>query len=230
MLKETPHKGIWGLVISIFLFYLCVLPAYAAPRALVPNSDIRAYCAEVGCDNQLFYNYYQRYGKLRYCAASKDLLGDRKRLQVLRYVMRRSLVEGLPPTTALLPLIESSLNPVAIAPGENTSAKGLWQFQRGTASDMGLKIGNSRDERFDIRRSTDAGMSYVAWLTREFKGDHNLAILAYHVGVGKVNSMIKIHHTRNAWYISKLLNKDKYDTNYLSKYHAYALALAGKGC
>jgi len=222
--------GKWGLLIAVVASFLYLPSANAASRSSIPNADIRAYCAEVGCDNQVFYSYYQRYGKLRYCSASKQLLGDRKRLQVLRYVMRRSIIEGLPPTTALLPLIESSLNPVAVASGDNTSAKGLWQFQRGTASDMGLKVHPYGDERLDIRRSTDAGMSYMAWLTREFNGDHNLAVLAYHVGIGKVNAMIKTHRTRNAWYLSQLLNKDMYDTNYLSKYHAYALALAGKGC
>jgi len=99
-----------------------------------------------------------------------------------------------------------------------------------TARDMGLRVDASVDERLDINLSTTAGLKYLSWLERKFDGDHNLAVLAYHTGIGNVERMISKYGTDNAWFLSRLLGKNNADKDYLLKYYSYSLALMKKGC
>jgi membrane-bound lytic murein transglycosylase D len=94
----------------------------------------------------------------------------------------------LPGEIALIPLIESSFDPFAYS---NAGAAGLWQIMPETGSDYGLK----RDWWFDGRRSigpsTQAALTYFAYLNKFFNGNWILAFAAYDAGEGTISRIIK---------------------------------------
>jgi membrane-bound lytic murein transglycosylase D len=65
------------------------------------------------------------------------------------------------------------------------SAKGMWQFMRGTANMYGLKTDEYIDERMDIVKSTKAAVEYLQYLHGMF-GKWYLAAIAYNCGQGRV--------------------------------------------
>ena len=65
------------------------------------------------------------------------------------------------------------------------SAKGMWQFMRGTANVFGLKTNEYVDERMDIVKSTEAAVEYLKKLHGMF-GKWYLAAIAYNCGQGRV--------------------------------------------
>ncbi len=65
------------------------------------------------------------------------------------------------------------------------SAKGMWQFMRGTANMYGLKTDEYIDERMDIVKSTKAAVEYLQYLHSMF-GKWYLAAIAYNCGQGRV--------------------------------------------
>ena len=93
---------------------------------------------------------------------------------------------GIPNELKYLPIIESALNPKAVA---RANAKGLWQFMFSTAKIYGLKSNNYIDERFDPIKSTRAAVRFLADLYKLF-GKWELAIAAYNCGPGNVKKAI----------------------------------------
>jgi hypothetical protein len=193
------------------------------------NRDVVEYCSHKGCDNAMFYRYYKK-NLPRFCSESDSILSQKKHTSVLKFLLKESILFNLPVTVSVLPIIESSLNPNAAASTHHNSAKGLWQLKPGTARDMGLKVGGGVDDRMDIRKSTMGGLRYMVWLHNRFDDDHNLSVLAYNVGVGRVERMIKKYNTKNAWYLSRLISRKNDENDYLLKYYAYSLSLMRKGC
>ncbi len=90
---------------------------------------------------------------------------------------------GLPLDIALLPLVESAFDPLALS---NQSAAGLWQFIPATAKDYGLKSNQWYDGRNDVVASTHAAIRYLKRLNQSFDGDWLLALAAYNTGPGNV--------------------------------------------
>lgn len=88
---------------------------------------------------------------------------------------------NLPSELALIPLIESSYNPIA---GRGREYVGLWQFGSGTARTFNLSLNDWIDERMDITASTRAAFDYLSYLHDLFNGDWHLAIAAYNRGEG----------------------------------------------
>lgn len=93
----------------------------------------------------------------------------------------------LPEELKVMPIIESSLNPVAVS---RAGAKGLWQFMYSTAKIYGLEINSFVDERLDPVKAADAAARYLRDSYSIF-GDWNLAIASYNCGPGNVNKAIR---------------------------------------
>lgn len=219
------------LVFLMGAIWVLIFPCkvIASQLDITPSSQLRSFCKSHGCDYQVFYDYYLKNQK-RFCDERDVLLKQPGKLELIQDMVQQSYSFGLPTTVAILPIMESSLNPSASAGSYSSAAKGLWQFKPATARDMGLTVTSRVDERLDPNKSTNAGLRYIKWLEGKFDGDHNLAVLAYHIGVGKLSRVISQSGTRNPWYLSQIVSNKQPSKDYLLKYHSYTVALTGKGC
>ncbi len=95
---------------------------------------------------------------------------------------------GIPTDLALLPLIESAFNPMALS---HKSAVGIWQFIPSTANHYGLSTGKHYDQRKDVMASTTAAIRYLNDLKGMFDGDWLLALAAYNTGPGNVRAEMR---------------------------------------
>lgn len=101
-----------------------------------------------------------------------------------------------------LPIIESSMNPMAIS---RVGATGMWQFMYTTARMYDLKIDNYVDERRDPTEASYAAARYLRDAHNEF-GDWLLALASYNCGSGNVKRAIaKAGGSRNFWDIQGFL-------------------------
>lgn len=85
---------------------------------------------------------------------------------------------------------ESAWNPDAESPA---GAVGLCQLMKGTAIDMGLKVDDDIDERFDSLKNLKAGAKYLAWIFNHKwiaeileRMRVQLTLAAYNAGIGNV--------------------------------------------
>jgi membrane-bound lytic murein transglycosylase D len=90
---------------------------------------------------------------------------------------------GLPLELALLPIVESTYDPLAYS---HSHAVGLWQFIPSTARSFGLHRDRWYDGRRDVVLSTQAAIKYLKYLHRRFDNDWLLALAAYNSGEGNV--------------------------------------------
>jgi membrane-bound lytic murein transglycosylase D len=94
---------------------------------------------------------------------------------------------GLPTELALLPMIESNYNPLALSPSK---AAGLWQFIPSTGRNFNLTQDKWVDERRDVVASTNAALDYLEYLY-DMHGDWHLALASYNWGEGSVGRAIR---------------------------------------
>lgn len=106
----------------------------------------------------------------------------------LYYIVSELEARHMPLELALLPVVESAYNPVALS---SAQASGLWQFIPSTGLRFGLKQNNYYDGRRDIVESTRAALDYLQFLSNEFDGNWLLAIAAYNTGEANVARAIK---------------------------------------
>lgn len=93
----------------------------------------------------------------------------------------------IPPDFRYVPLAESGLNPKAVSP---KGAGGYWQLMPATARELGLKVGGKNDERFHVRKATEAACRYLRKLYDQL-GSWSLVAAAYNVGPGYIKGQLK---------------------------------------
>lgn len=125
--------------------------------------------------------------------------GMRRGSQYLPMIQQVFRAEGLPLDLAYVPLIESAFRPEALS---RASAKGVWQFMKGTALENGLKHDWYVDERSDPQKATVAAANYLKTLAEMFDGDWHLALASYNSGPGRVQRAIKQVGRTDFWSIS----------------------------
>ncbi|MCQ4346525.1 LysM peptidoglycan-binding domain-containing protein [Pseudomonas stutzeri] len=106
----------------------------------------------------------------------------------IHYIVERLEENDMPLELALLPMIESSYNPLAYSPAH---AAGLWQFIPSTGRYYNLRQTDWYDGRRDILASTNAAISYLKRLHDMFNGDWLLALASYNAGEGTVSRAIE---------------------------------------
>jgi len=104
--------------------------------------------------------------------------------------------EKIPLDLAYVPLVESAFKPTALS---RASAKGMWQFEAGTAKDAGLQQTWFLDERSDPEKATRAAAQYFKLLRDFFDGDWHLALASYNAGMGRVQRALKVSKTTDFW-------------------------------
>ena len=101
---------------------------------------------------------------------------------ILEELRRRQL----PLELACLPMVESAFEPGAVSPA---GAAGIWQLMPEAARRLGLTVNDRVDERFEVRKSTEAATGYLAILYKQFK-DWPLALAAYNSGEGAMQKAL----------------------------------------
>lgn len=111
---------------------------------------------------------------------------ERSRLY-LYHIVNELEKRGMPTELALLPMVESSFNPMAYS---RAHASGLWQFIPGTGKRYDLAQNWWYDGRRDIVASTSAALDYLRDIY-EMNGDWHLALASYNWGENAVAKAIE---------------------------------------
>ncbi len=110
----------------------------------------------------------------------------------LHYIVEELEQRGMPTELALLPMVESSFNPMAHSPA---AASGLWQFIPATGKRFNLEQNFWHDQRRDVLASTSAAIDYLHTIY-EMHGDWHLALASYNWGEGAVKRAIEKNEAR----------------------------------
>ena len=96
----------------------------------------------------------------------------------LHHIVDELEKRGMPTELALLPIVESSFNPLAYS---SARALGMWQFIPATGKTYKLQQNWWLDQRRDIVASTGAALDYLQTIY-EMHGDWHLALASYNWG------------------------------------------------
>lgn len=105
----------------------------------------------------------------------------------LYYIVDELERRGMPTEIALLPMVESNYNPMALS---SSRASGLWQFIPSTGKYFDLDQNHWVDERRDVIASTNAALDYLQRIY-DMHGDWHLALASYNWGEGSVQRALK---------------------------------------
>lgn len=125
-----------------------------------------------------------------------------------------------------LAVIESRLQPLIVSPA---GAVGIWQIMKSTGKELGLEINNEVDERYHIRKSTEAAAAYLKKAYEKF-GSWTLAAASYNAGSAMLSKQIDIQKKKD--YYNLLLGEEteryvfrilalKQIMNHPEQYHFY---------
>jgi len=172
-------------------------PAADAATTAAVKADLKLHEHDIPIpDNPKVLSYVEVFqGRLR-DYIQESLERGAKYMPMIQSVFR---AEGLPLDLAYIPIIESSFKTNALS---KASAKGPWQFMKGTAKDHDLKVDWFIDERSDPEKATVAAAQYLKTLSKMFDGDWNLVLAAYNGGPGRVSRAIKRAGVDDFWRLS----------------------------
>jgi membrane-bound lytic murein transglycosylase D len=104
----------------------------------------------------------------------------------LHHIVGELEKRGMPTELALLPIVESSYNPLAYS---SARALGMWQFIPSTGKTYKLQQNAWFDQRRDIVASTSAALDYLQTIY-EMHGDWHLALASYNWGENAVGRAV----------------------------------------
>jgi membrane-bound lytic murein transglycosylase D len=110
----------------------------------------------------------------------------------LHHIVSELEKRGMPTELALLPVVESSFNPLAYS---SARALGMWQFIPATGKTYKLQQNAFFDQRRDIVASTGAALDYLQTIY-EMHGDWHLALASYNWGENAVARAVAKNHAR----------------------------------
>jgi membrane-bound lytic murein transglycosylase D len=111
----------------------------------------------------------------------------------LHYIVEEVEKRGMPTELALLPFVESAMNPVALS---SAQAAGLWQFIPSTGRQYELSQNWWVDNRRDVVQSTRAALDYLQKIYEMHDRDWFLALASYNWGENAVARAVKNNRAR----------------------------------
>ncbi|WP_028453062.1 transglycosylase SLT domain-containing protein [Chitinilyticum aquatile] len=118
----------------------------------------------------------------RHFAATRYLERNERARCYLYYFVDALEKRNMPAELALLPYVESGMNPQARSP---VGAAGAWQFMPATGKHFNMKISLLTDDRNNLIASTRGALDYLGRLNQQF-GDWHLSLAAYNWGENAV--------------------------------------------
>jgi membrane-bound lytic murein transglycosylase D len=134
----------------------------------------------------------------------------------LYYIVDELERRGMPTELALLPMVESNYNPLALS---RAQASGLWQFIPSTGRSYKLTQDHWVDERRDVIASTDAALDYLQSLYNMY-GDWQLALASYNWGEGSVRQALERNRAQGISTEYDALSMPAETRNYIPKLQA----------
>ncbi len=115
--------------------------------------------------------------------------GSRYLFHIVEEIERR----GMPTELALLPFVESAMNPTALS---SAKAAGLWQFIPSTGRAYNLQQDWWVDNRRDVVKSTEAALDYLQKIHALAGNDWFLALASYNWGENAVARAMRRNQSR----------------------------------
>ena len=144
---------------------------------------------------------------------AESLARGQRYLPGLRKILEEN---GVPPSLALLPAIESSF--YATARGRR-GERGLWQLRRATARRFGLVVNAHRDDRVHPERATRAAAHYLRLLHDRY-GDWALALAAYNAGERRVDRALARDPEASFWRLAERGYLPRSSRDYVPRFFA----------
>lgn len=142
-----------------------------------------------------------------------------KRMSKYLPIIQRELrKKSLPDDLVVVPLVESGYQPLEESRNPVLAA-GIWQIIPETAKRFGLVIDDSRDDRLDTERSTQAALTYLNANYQQFH-DWKLAFVAYEIGENNTERLIKKTGSHEAWTLARSLHAPKGLKDSLARFDA----------
>ena len=147
---------------------------------LVPNSSLDVW---ERLDKELLKNIYWQSNTLLYFKRAN------KYFPIIEEILSEN---NIPDDFKYLALIESGFE-YTVSP---SGAAGFWQIMKGTAREYGLEVNYAIDERYNLRKSTEAACRYLQKAYNEF-GSWTMAAASYNMGINGVRRKIQKQETNN---------------------------------
>ena len=144
----------------------------------------------------------------------------------LFYIVEEVQKRGMPMELALLPVVESTLDPYATS---YAGAAGLWQIMPRTGKSLGLEQNSWYDGRQALRDSTDGALDYLQSKYERFDEDWLLAIAAYNAGGAKIAKARRVNRKKGLGTDYWSLNLPRQAYNYVPKIVALTQIVADPG-
>ena len=157
--------------------------------------------------------HYQQYYQNRPDALRRMVERSRP---IMHHIVEELEARGMPTELALLPMVESSFNPMAYS---RAHAAGLWQFIPATGKRFNLEQNWWQDQRRDIVASTSAALDYLQSIY-EMHGDWHLALASYNWGEGAVKRAVEKNIARDLPTDYASLNMPNETRHYVPKLQA----------
>jgi hypothetical protein len=133
-------------------------------------------------DRELLYNYYIQQNILYIMKLAN---------RYFPMIEERLKANGIPDDFKYLCVAESNLQNLTSKAG----AKGFWQFMPSTGPGYSLEISEDVDERYNMRKSTDAACVYLRNAYNKF-GSWTAAAASYNCGMGGYNNYATFQDTK----------------------------------
>ena len=134
----------------------------------------------------------------------------------LYHIVGEVTERGMPTEIALLPMVESAFNPVAMS---TSRASGIWQFIPSTGKHYGLNQDFWMDSRRDVLAGTEKALTYLLKLHGDFD-DWQLALAGYNWGEGNVAKAVARNKAKGLPTTYQSLAMPAETANYLPKLQA----------
>lgn len=230
ILKYTSNRPLRALPYALGVGFVCVLTslAYAAKSSVqeqrvISMEDAKTY-AQTLTSSQIPITVNELVlEKLNALVGTSEgrkwvREGRERMVNYQKMIHAKLSAKGLPLELLAIPLFESGFKNLPPTPPQKGA--GIWEFIAETARRYQLEVSEDLDERLNPAKETDAAVSYLTDLHKEF-GDWRLAIKAYNEGEARVRSLIETYQTRDPW----VLERKSRGEGYLSGVMAMILIL-----